>query len=308
MSAVPPFLQKAFEIFSEPAFEHICGWGESNDTIFIKDIDAFAKEILPRYFKHSNYSSFTRQLHKYDFHKTVHNPRHGEFKHPYFLRGQPQLMKHIQRKIYVNKKVPVDKSSDGNMSSGGNTDGETDGSSEKGSSLFEEDFDLDFEFFEDDGKNGHAESNFKPNSEVELDFDKFDEIESSVERGIIAFDSERISVLEKRQRDLMEENAQTKSDIHDTLQQNENIAQTIDCILGTMKENFDYPAVAGAGMSLEAPEDVDLDELCAVMKTKCKLQQTVSGMSDDLKNYMRSVLHQFHPLDIMSKRLRAEAK
>lgn len=305
MSAVPPFLQKAFEIFSEPSFEHICGWGETNDTIFIKDIDTFAKEILPKYFKHSNYSSFTRQLHKYDFHKTVHNPRHGEFKHPYFLRGQPQLMKHIQRKIYINKKtLAVDKTSDGAMSSGGNTDGETDGSSEKGSSVLEDDFDLDFEFFEEGGKEGDAES--KSNSEVELDFDKYDEIESSVERGIIAFDNERISVLEKRQRHLMEENVQTKSDIHDTLRQNENMAKTIDCLLSTVSENFERKT--DVGMCLEAPEDVDLDELCVIMKTKCKLQQTMSGMSDDLKKYMRTVLHQFHPVDIMSKRLRAEAK
>jgi hypothetical protein len=215
-------------------------------------------------------------------------------------------LKHIQRKIYVSKKTSVDKSADGNISSDGHTDGETDGSSEKESSLFEEDFDLDLEFFEDGGKGGHAESNSITNSEVEFDFDKFDEIESSVERGIIAFDSERISVLEKRQRHLMEENAQTKSDIHETLRQNENIAQTIDCILTTVKETFDRPA--GDGMCLEPPEDVDLDELCVIMKTKCKLQQTVSGMSDDLKRYMRSVLHQFHPVDIMSKRLRAEAK
>ena len=85
--SVPPFLQKTYEIVSEPAFEDVCGWGENNDSIFIKDvsrivwwvlseltdcvvpclwfqIDAFAKTVLPKYFKHSNYSSFTRQLHK----------------------------------------------------------------------------------------------------------------------------------------------------------------------------------------------------------------------------------------------------
>jgi hypothetical protein len=100
----------------------------------------------------------------------VHNARHGEFKHPYFVRDSPELMVKIQRKIYVKKNVvPV--------SDVGNTDGETDASSDKGSSKSAQDrddadFDFDFDFMDDD-----------KNNLFELDFEAFDSVETSVEQG-----------------------------------------------------------------------------------------------------------------------------
>ena len=104
-----PFLKKTYDILSNPEYEKVCGWGDNNDSVFIKDvssvlfimffcwfkflqtrvtsvvcmsclillfislslspsvcvqIDEFAKTVLPKYFKHSNYASFKRQLHK----------------------------------------------------------------------------------------------------------------------------------------------------------------------------------------------------------------------------------------------------
>ena len=63
---------------------------------------------------------------------------------------------------------------------GGVTDGETDGSSDKdGTGSSETDFDIDFDFDflnEDSGDDGE-----------EFDFDKYDEIESSVEKGCVLF-------------------------------------------------------------------------------------------------------------------------
>ncbi|CAJ1965529.1 unnamed protein product [Cylindrotheca closterium] len=47
----------------------IVSWNGVGDSFTIKDIDAFQKHILPKYFSHSKFSSFVRQLNFYGFQK-----------------------------------------------------------------------------------------------------------------------------------------------------------------------------------------------------------------------------------------------
>eukprot|EP00602_Paraphysomonas_sp_CaronLab_P006591 CAMPEP_0185035024 /NCGR_PEP_ID=MMETSP1103-20130426/25689_1 /TAXON_ID=36769 /ORGANISM="Paraphysomonas bandaiensis, Strain Caron Lab Isolate" /LENGTH=441 /DNA_ID=CAMNT_0027571927 /DNA_START=134 /DNA_END=1459 /DNA_ORIENTATION=+ len=98
MSSVSGFLTKTYGIFSDKAHQDICGWGPNGDTIQVRKIDEFSKKILPKYFKHSNFQSFVRQLNMYDFHKTVQDPGNGEFQHVYFLKDRPDLLHLIKRK------------------------------------------------------------------------------------------------------------------------------------------------------------------------------------------------------------------
>lgn len=60
-----PFLTKTYQLVDDQSSNHIVSWGE-NDTTFVvwKPLE-FAKDLLPNYFKHNNFSSFVRQLNTY---------------------------------------------------------------------------------------------------------------------------------------------------------------------------------------------------------------------------------------------------
>eukprot|EP00069_Balaena_mysticetus_P012346 bmy_07571T0 len=85
-----------------------CVSWQSGNSFHVLDQGQFAKEVLPKYFKHSNMASFVRQLNMYGFRKVVHIEQGGlvkperddtEFQHPCFLRGQEQLLENIKRKV-----------------------------------------------------------------------------------------------------------------------------------------------------------------------------------------------------------------
>lgn len=61
-SAIPGFLTKTYEIFSRIEHQEYCSWGAKGDSIIIRKIEPFSRIVLPKYFKHSNFQSFVRQL------------------------------------------------------------------------------------------------------------------------------------------------------------------------------------------------------------------------------------------------------
>ncbi|XP_073349236.1 heat shock factor protein 2 isoform X3 [Pagrus major] len=107
-SNVPAFLTKLWTLVEdEDTNEFIC-WSQEGNSFLVLDEQRFAKEILPKFFKHNNMASFIRQLNMYGFRKVMHidtgivkQERDGpvEFQHPYFKHGQDDLLENIKRKV-----------------------------------------------------------------------------------------------------------------------------------------------------------------------------------------------------------------
>ncbi|XP_020597231.1 heat stress transcription factor A-1-like [Phalaenopsis equestris] len=95
-SMFPPFLTKCYDMVNDPATDDTVCWGDSENTFIIKDQHTFSRDLLPKYFKHSNISSFIRQLNTYGFRKVDHDK--WVFKNDGFVKGKKVLLKTITRK------------------------------------------------------------------------------------------------------------------------------------------------------------------------------------------------------------------
>jgi hypothetical protein len=100
---VNKFLSKTFHML-EQCNPDVASWSSGGDSFTVKDIVAFENEVLPKYFNHSHFSSFTRQLNFYGFQKRradsdlqLKDNNSVRFCHEFFRRGHPELLQKIQR-------------------------------------------------------------------------------------------------------------------------------------------------------------------------------------------------------------------
>lgn len=63
------FLLKLFNILNDNKYKDIIHWDFEGTTFIIEDIDNLCTIVLPKYYIHSNYNSFIRQLNIYGFRK-----------------------------------------------------------------------------------------------------------------------------------------------------------------------------------------------------------------------------------------------
>ncbi|PIM97436.1 hypothetical protein CDL12_30093 [Handroanthus impetiginosus] len=101
-----PFLSKTYDLLEAEEEERRRGPGDGSGRIVSWNLEGngfvvwspaeFSELMLPKYFKHNNFSSFIRQLNTYGFKKTA--SKRWEFQHEKFQRGRRNLLVEITRK------------------------------------------------------------------------------------------------------------------------------------------------------------------------------------------------------------------
>ncbi|TGZ77474.1 hypothetical protein EX30DRAFT_366711 [Ascodesmis nigricans] len=100
------FIHKLYNMLEDTNIQHLISWSPSNESFVVSPTGEFSK-VLSQYFKHTNISSFVRQLNMYGFHK-VNDVFHTgspdatlwEFKHGNgsFKRGDLMGLREIKRR------------------------------------------------------------------------------------------------------------------------------------------------------------------------------------------------------------------
>mmetsp|Transcript_26426 Transcript_26426/g.47749 ORF Transcript_26426/g.47749 Transcript_26426/m.47749 type:complete len:288 (+) Transcript_26426:117-980(+) len=85
------FPQKLMQIVSDESTNDVVAWLPHGKGFQIYKKRKFASDVLPKAFKQSKYTSFTRKLNRWGFTRVTRGPETGAYYHKYFQRGNTRL-------------------------------------------------------------------------------------------------------------------------------------------------------------------------------------------------------------------------
>ncbi|QLG71040.1 hypothetical protein HG535_0B00780 [Zygotorulaspora mrakii] len=112
----PAFVNKVWSMLNDESNANLIHWSDDGKSFIVVNREEFVHEILPKYFKHSNFASFVRQLNMYGWHKVqdvrsgsiqTSTDDKGQFENEFFIRGREDLLEKIvrQKSSATNAKV-----------------------------------------------------------------------------------------------------------------------------------------------------------------------------------------------------------
>lgn len=110
------FPAKLHHILSRQDLSDVITWLPHGRSWRLVDRQAFMNQIMPKYFSHSNYASFARQVNGWGFKRMSRKGTdYGSYYHQLFLRGMPHIAKRMRRPLKIGKKVSLDPSKEPNL-------------------------------------------------------------------------------------------------------------------------------------------------------------------------------------------------
>jgi len=85
-------LSQLYAAISNEDNSNIISWMPHGRGFMIYQKTSFANEIMPKFFKQSKFTSFTRKLNRWGFSRVSRGPEAGAYYHEHFLKGQPRLL------------------------------------------------------------------------------------------------------------------------------------------------------------------------------------------------------------------------
>lgn len=102
-----PFFEKLCNMLVDVKYQDVIAWDASGDSFTITDSKRMSREVLPRYYRHNNFSSFQRQLNYYGFRQHKRTKALHQFSNDLFTLSAPDKMTAIYRKTYNSgRRVP----------------------------------------------------------------------------------------------------------------------------------------------------------------------------------------------------------
>ncbi|GKY91442.1 hypothetical protein MPSEU_000116500 [Mayamaea pseudoterrestris] len=77
--------------------QHLIHFTEDGTAINMPSPRELTEQVFPKYFRHSNYASFQRQLSMYGWTRKLFGRNKGSYSHPLFIEGRPDLLDQMQR-------------------------------------------------------------------------------------------------------------------------------------------------------------------------------------------------------------------